>query len=142
MNVTDPARRDRLRELLDAVVDADNTDVADMARSSFASEFHFSREVQPADRASRPRHCAAGSCSNARRGGCSAANGVGGRRRRGLVVGRGVLAGVPSHVRGAAVEGRRHRVPAARAQRPALPSAAVPVAGQRPATRRSPTFPS
>lgn len=38
-------RRDRLRELLDAVVDAQNTDVADMARSSFASEFHFSREV-------------------------------------------------------------------------------------------------
>jgi AraC-like DNA-binding protein len=39
-------RRDRLRELLDAVVDADNTDVADMARSSFASEFHFSRQVR------------------------------------------------------------------------------------------------
>jgi hypothetical protein len=34
--VTDPARRDRLRELLDAVVDADNTDVGDMARSSYA----------------------------------------------------------------------------------------------------------
>lgn len=40
-----PARRDRLRELLDAVVDAGNADVADMARSSFASEFHFSRQV-------------------------------------------------------------------------------------------------
>jgi len=38
-------RRDRLRELLDAVVAADNSDVADMARSSFASEFHFSRQV-------------------------------------------------------------------------------------------------
>jgi AraC family transcriptional regulator len=38
-------RRDRLRELLDAVVDDDNSDVADMARSSFASEFHFSRQV-------------------------------------------------------------------------------------------------
>jgi AraC family transcriptional regulator len=46
VNVTDPARRDRLRELLDAVVDADNSDVGDMARSSFASEFHFSREVR------------------------------------------------------------------------------------------------
>ncbi len=46
MSVTDPAHRDRLRELLDAVVDADNTDVGDMARSSFASEFHFSREVR------------------------------------------------------------------------------------------------
>jgi AraC-like DNA-binding protein len=44
--VSDPARRDRLRELLDAVVDADNADVGDMARSSFASEFHFSREVR------------------------------------------------------------------------------------------------
>ena len=44
--MSDPARRDRLRELLDAVVDADNTDVGDMARSSYASEFHFSREVR------------------------------------------------------------------------------------------------
>ncbi|MFG1934112.1 helix-turn-helix domain-containing protein [Mycobacterium sp. NPDC048908] len=44
--MTEPARRDRLRELLDAVVDADNTDVGDMARSSYASEFHFSREVR------------------------------------------------------------------------------------------------
>jgi AraC family transcriptional regulator len=46
VTVTDPARRDRLRELLDAVIDAGNTDVGDMARSSFASEFHFSREVR------------------------------------------------------------------------------------------------
>lgn len=38
-------RRDRLRELLDSVVDSGNTDVAGMARSSYASEFHFSREV-------------------------------------------------------------------------------------------------
>ncbi|MDT5181225.1 MAG: AraC family transcriptional regulator [Mycobacterium sp.] len=37
--------RDRLRELLDAVVDSGNSDVAEMARSSFASEFHFSRQV-------------------------------------------------------------------------------------------------
>jgi AraC-like DNA-binding protein len=44
--VTEPSHRDRLRELLDAVVDADNADVGDMARSSFASEFHFSREVR------------------------------------------------------------------------------------------------
>lgn len=46
MNVTDAPRRDRLRELLDAVVDADNADVGDMARSSYSSEFHFSREVR------------------------------------------------------------------------------------------------
>ena len=46
VNVSDPTRRDRLRELLDAVVDADNTDVGDMARISYASEFHFSREVR------------------------------------------------------------------------------------------------
>jgi AraC-like DNA-binding protein len=39
------AGRDRLRELLDAVVGGENTDVAGMARSSHASEFHFSREV-------------------------------------------------------------------------------------------------
>jgi AraC-like DNA-binding protein len=44
--VSEVSRRDRLRELLDAVVDADNTDVGEMARSSFASEFHFSREVR------------------------------------------------------------------------------------------------
>lgn len=37
--------RDRLRELLDAVIDTQNTDVAGMARHTFASEFHFSREV-------------------------------------------------------------------------------------------------
>lgn len=44
--MTDPSRRDRLRELLDAVTDTDNSDVGDMARSSYASEFHFSREVR------------------------------------------------------------------------------------------------
>nr|WP_234712845.1 helix-turn-helix domain-containing protein [Mycolicibacterium komanii] len=44
--MSQPARRDRLRELLDAVVDADNTGVDSMARSSHASEFHFSREVR------------------------------------------------------------------------------------------------
>lgn len=38
-------RRDRLRELLDAALDTQNTDVAEMARSSFASQFHFSRQV-------------------------------------------------------------------------------------------------
>lgn len=43
---TTPARRDRLRELLDAVVDTANTDVGEMARSSYASEFHFSRQVR------------------------------------------------------------------------------------------------
>jgi AraC family transcriptional regulator len=41
-----PNGRDRLRELLDAVVDVDNTDVGEMARSSYVSEFHFSREVR------------------------------------------------------------------------------------------------
>ena len=45
--MTDPqGGRDRLRELLDAVTDASNSDVGDMARSSYASEFHFSREVR------------------------------------------------------------------------------------------------
>ncbi|MEW5812775.1 MAG: helix-turn-helix domain-containing protein [Actinomycetota bacterium] len=48
--MTDPSGRDRLRELLDAVTDAGNgtanTSVGAMARSSHASEFHFSREVR------------------------------------------------------------------------------------------------
>ncbi|OBG96819.1 AraC family transcriptional regulator [Mycobacterium sp. E136] len=44
--MSQPARRDRLRELLDAVVDADNSGVDSMARSSHASGFHFSREVR------------------------------------------------------------------------------------------------
>ena len=57
--------------------------------------------------------------------------GVCGCRRRRVVIGGGVLAGVPPHVRGAALEGGRRRVPAARAQRLAFPSAAVSVAGQR-----------
>ncbi|MGV0744030.1 helix-turn-helix domain-containing protein [Mycolicibacterium sp. XJ870] len=42
----EPNGRDRLRELLDAVVDAENSGVGEMARSSYASEFHFSREVR------------------------------------------------------------------------------------------------
>ncbi|AFM15035.1 DNA-binding domain-containing protein, AraC-type [Mycolicibacterium chubuense NBB4] len=44
--MSDPSRRDRLRELLDAVTDVGNTGVGAMARSSYASEFHFSREVR------------------------------------------------------------------------------------------------
>lgn len=44
---TSPASgRDRLRELLEAVVEADNTKVEGMARSTHVSEFHFSREVR------------------------------------------------------------------------------------------------
>lgn len=39
------AGRDRLRALLDSVVDSGNTNVAGMAGSIFASEFHFSRQV-------------------------------------------------------------------------------------------------
>ncbi|STZ34196.1 AraC family transcriptional regulator [Mycolicibacterium smegmatis] len=47
MNVSvEPNGRDRLRELLDAVVDSENDGVGDMARNSYASEFHFSREVR------------------------------------------------------------------------------------------------
>lgn len=46
MIVTTESRRDRLRELLDAVVAADNSGVDRMARSTHASEFHFSREVR------------------------------------------------------------------------------------------------
>ncbi|WP_199255021.1 helix-turn-helix domain-containing protein [Mycolicibacterium mengxianglii] len=39
-------RRDRLRELLDAIVEESHTNVEGMARSTFVSEFHFSREVR------------------------------------------------------------------------------------------------
>ena len=45
-----PRGRDRLRELLDAVIGehtrGEHTSVEGMARSSFVSEFHFSREVR------------------------------------------------------------------------------------------------
>ena len=37
--------RDRLRELLDAVLDEDNHRLDDMAGTAYASRFHFSREV-------------------------------------------------------------------------------------------------
>lgn len=46
MFVTTEPRRDRLRELLDAVVATPNSGVDSMARSTHASEFHFSREVR------------------------------------------------------------------------------------------------
>ncbi|KUI44866.1 AraC family transcriptional regulator [Mycobacterium sp. GA-1199] len=44
--MTTEPRRDRLRELLDAVVAEPNSGVDSMARSTHASEFHFSREVR------------------------------------------------------------------------------------------------
>ena len=40
-----PPGRDRLRELLDAVLDDDNRSLAEMAGDAFASPFHFSRQV-------------------------------------------------------------------------------------------------
>jgi AraC-like DNA-binding protein len=40
-----PTGRDRLRELLDAVLDEDNRTLADMAGDAFASPWHFSRQV-------------------------------------------------------------------------------------------------
>jgi AraC family transcriptional regulator len=38
--------RDRLRELLDAVLDEDNTTLAEMADGAFVSPFHFSRQLR------------------------------------------------------------------------------------------------
>lgn len=38
--------RDRLRELLDAVLDEDNTTLADMAGGAYSSPFHFSRRLR------------------------------------------------------------------------------------------------
>lgn len=67
------AGRDRLRELLDAVVAADNSAVGDMARSTFASEFHFSRQIRRLTGESPPR-CGAASCWNARRGASTGVN--------------------------------------------------------------------
>ncbi|MGY1696973.1 MULTISPECIES: helix-turn-helix domain-containing protein [unclassified Geodermatophilus] len=40
-----PPGRDRLRELLDAVLDEDNRTLTDMAGDAYASPFHFSRQV-------------------------------------------------------------------------------------------------
>jgi AraC-like DNA-binding protein len=40
-----PAGRDRLRELLDAVLDEDNRTLAEMAGDAFTSPWHFSRQV-------------------------------------------------------------------------------------------------
>jgi AraC-like DNA-binding protein len=40
-----PTGRDRLRELLDAVLDEDNHTLSDMAGDAFASPWHFSRQV-------------------------------------------------------------------------------------------------
>jgi AraC-like DNA-binding protein len=40
-----PAGRDRLRELLDAVLDEDNRTLTDMAGEAFSSPWHFSRQV-------------------------------------------------------------------------------------------------
>ena len=103
MNVSEQpiARRDRLRELLDAVVDAGNTGVGEMARSSYASEFHFSREVRrltgESPAALRRRIMLERAAWRTR--GRS-------RRRRGVVVARGVLASLPPHIRGTAVARR------------------------------------
>ncbi|MGC4932164.1 helix-turn-helix domain-containing protein [Gordonia sp. DT30] len=43
--MTVPGDRDRVRELLDAVLDDGNTSLAGMAASVHASEFHFNRQV-------------------------------------------------------------------------------------------------
>ncbi len=37
--------RDRLRELLDAVLDEENRSLADMAHGAYSSPFHFSRRL-------------------------------------------------------------------------------------------------
>ncbi|PKZ63152.1 AraC family transcriptional regulator [Gordonia terrae] len=41
-----PADRDRLRQLLDAVLSDDNTSLDDMAAGAYASPFHFTRQVR------------------------------------------------------------------------------------------------
>ena len=54
------AGRDRLRELLDAVLDEDNRSLDEMARGAHSSPFHFSRLLSARRRTSRPWRCAAG----------------------------------------------------------------------------------
>jgi AraC-like DNA-binding protein len=43
--MTETAGRDRLRELLDAVLDEDNQTLGDMAGGAYSSPFHFSRQL-------------------------------------------------------------------------------------------------
>src|SRR5699024_551014 len=44
VGMTEPSR-DRLRELLDAVLDEQHTDLGEMAASAFATPWHFSRQL-------------------------------------------------------------------------------------------------
>lgn len=46
MVTSTPADRDRLRQLLDAVLSDDNTSLDDMAAGAYASPFHFTRQVR------------------------------------------------------------------------------------------------
>jgi len=60
--------RDRLRELLDVIVDSlaePRLSGADVAGRAFLSRFHFDRLVAAAT-GEAPEHCAAGSCSSGR----------------------------------------------------------------------------
>ncbi len=120
-----PAGRDRLRELLDAVLDEDNRNLDEMADGAFSSPFHFSRQAVQG----RPR-AAGGDAApgDARAGGVAAARRHVGHRRgvRGrLRVGRGVQPCVQPGLRpDAEHRGRRAGEPlAARAQRDPLPPA-------------------
>ena len=99
VSVTDPARRDRLRELLDAVVDADNSERRRHGAQQLRVGVPLHAGGAKADRGvargiAPPHHARACGLAVAwrRTGGC------GGRRRR-VVIGGGVLAGVPPHVR-------------------------------------------
>ena len=45
IDMTETAGRDRLRELLDAVLDEDNQTLGDMAGGAYSSPYHFSRQL-------------------------------------------------------------------------------------------------
>ena len=93
------AGRDRLRELLDAVLDEENQSLADMAQGAHSSPFHFSRQLSRT--AYEPPVAMRRRVMLERAAVAAAARVVGHRRgvRGRLRVGRGVQPGVPARLR-------------------------------------------
>ena len=88
--MTETSGRDRLRELLDAVLDEEHHSLTDMAGGAYSSPYHFTPTAQPRGRRAAGRDATPG---DARAGGvAAAARRLGDRRgvRGRLRVGRGV----------------------------------------------------
>ena len=127
--------RDRLRELLDAVLDEEHRSLDDMAGGAYSSPYHFTRRLSPRGRRAAGRDAPPG---DARAGRVAAAARRLGHRRgvRGrLRVGRGVQPCLSPGLRAPAEPARRVRGEpqhlAARAQRHPLPPAHVAVGPHR-----------